>query len=174
MRYMTGRDWVTALAVLHDMEDDAASAAAAAALDSVDLLDVADRKIGSYSKGMRQRLKLAQAIVHDPQLLVLDEPLSGMNPLMRRRIIRLIRQWAIGGKSVIVSSHVLHEVEAMTATIVLMHNGRIVAEGMFITSAGSSTRILTVLRFVPPIRVRSPNGCSLTTMSPASDSKATR
>jgi ABC-2 type transport system ATP-binding protein len=127
--YMTGRDWVTALAVLHDMEDDAASAAAAAALDSVDLLDVADRKIGSYSKGMRQRLKLAQAIVHDPQLLVLDEPLSGMDPLMRRRIIRLIRQWASGGKSVIVSSHVLHEVEAMTATIVLMHNGRIVAEG---------------------------------------------
>jgi ABC-2 type transport system ATP-binding protein len=111
------------------MEDAAAIAAATTALDTVDLLDVADRKIGGYSKGMRQRVKLAQAIVHDPELLVLDEPLSGMDPLMRRRTIGLIRQWASAGKSVIVSSHVLHEIEAMTATIVLMHNGRIVAEG---------------------------------------------
>jgi len=78
---------------------------------------------------MRQRVKLAQAIVHDPPLLVLDEPLSGMDPLMRRRTIRLVKQWAARGRSVIVSSHVLHEVEAMTATVVLMHNGRIVAEG---------------------------------------------
>jgi ABC-2 type transport system ATP-binding protein len=126
---MTGRDWVTALAGLHGMEEAAAAAAGAAALEAVDLLDVADRKIGGYSKGMRQRVKLAQAIVHDPELLVLDEPLSGMDPLMRRRTIRLVRQWANAGKSVIVSSHVLHEIEAMTATIVLMHNGRIVAEG---------------------------------------------
>jgi ABC-2 type transport system ATP-binding protein len=126
---MTGRDWVAALAGLHGMEKAAAAAAATAALEAVDLLDVADRKIGGYSKGMRQRVKLAQAIVHGPELLVLDEPLSGMDPLMRRRTIRLIRQWANAGKSVIVSSHVLHEIEAMTATIVLMHNGRIVAEG---------------------------------------------
>ena len=127
--HMTGRDWVAALAGLHGMAEGAAAAAAAKALDTVDLVDVADRKIGGYSKGMRQRIKLAQAIVHDPQLLVLDEPLSGMDPLMRRRTIRLIRQWAKSGKSVIVSSHVLHEIESMTATIVLMHNGRIVAEG---------------------------------------------
>jgi ABC-2 type transport system ATP-binding protein len=127
--HMSGLDWVSALAALHGMEHDAAAAAAKAALDAVDLLDVADRKIGGYSKGMRQRVKLAQALVHDPQLLVLDEPLSGMDPLMRRRTIRLIRNWASCGKSVIVSSHVLHEIEAMTATIVLMHNGRIVAEG---------------------------------------------
>jgi ABC-2 type transport system ATP-binding protein len=127
--HMTGLDWVSALAGLHGMEHGAAAAAAKAALDAVDLLDVADRKIGGYSKGMRQRVKLAQALVHDPQLLVLDEPLSGMDPLMRRRTIRLIRNWASRGKSVIVSSHVLHEIEAMTATIVLMHNGRIVAEG---------------------------------------------
>ena len=125
--HMTGRAWVEALAGLHGMQD--AAAAATRALDTVDLLDVADRKIGGYSKGMRQRVKLAQAMVHDPELLVLDEPLSGMDPLMRRRTIRLIRQWAGAGKSVIVSSHVLHEIEAMTATIVLMHNGRIVAEG---------------------------------------------
>jgi ABC-2 type transport system ATP-binding protein len=127
--HMTGRDWVAALAGLHGMEAAAAANAAAQALEAVGLLDVADRKIGGYSKGMRQRVKLAQAIVHDPQLLVLDEPLSGMDPLMRRRTISLVRQWAARGKSVIVSSHVLHEIEAMTATVVLMHNGRVVAEG---------------------------------------------
>ena len=78
---------------------------------------------------MRQRVKLAQAIAHDPQLLILDEPLSGMDPIMRRRTIRLIKEWGRAGKSVVVSSHILHEIEAMTANIVLIHNGRIVAEG---------------------------------------------
>ena len=127
--HMSGIEWVEALAMLHGMEKDAAAAAARRALDAVDLLDVADRKIGSYSKGMRQRVKLAQAIVHDPQLLILDEPLSGMDPIMRRRTIRLIKDWGRAGRSVVVSSHILHEIEAMTANILLMHNGRVVAEG---------------------------------------------
>ena len=78
---------------------------------------------------MRQRVKLAQAIVHDPQLLILDEPLSGMDPLARRKTIRMIRDWARAGKSVIVSSHILHEIESMTANILLINNGRILAEG---------------------------------------------
>jgi ABC-2 type transport system ATP-binding protein len=78
---------------------------------------------------MRQRVKLAQAIVHDPELLILDEPLSGMDPLGRRRTIRMIREWARQGKSVIVSSHILHEIESMTANILLINNGRILAEG---------------------------------------------
>jgi ABC-2 type transport system ATP-binding protein len=127
--HMTGLEWVAALARLHGMEEASAVAAARHALEKVDLLDVADRKIGAYSKGMRQRVKLAQAIAHDPQLLILDEPLSGMDPIMRRRTIRLIKEWGRAGKSVIVSSHILHEIEAMTANIVLIHNGRIVAEG---------------------------------------------
>jgi ABC-2 type transport system ATP-binding protein len=127
--HMTGLEWVTALARLHGMEDASAVEAAQRALEKVDLLDVADRKIGAYSKGMRQRVKLAQAIAHDPQLLILDEPLSGMDPIMRRRTIRLIKEWGRAGKSVVVSSHILHEIEAMTANIVLIHNGRIVAEG---------------------------------------------
>jgi len=127
--HMTGIEWVEALAMLHGMEKDAAAAAARRALEAVDLLDVADRKIGSYSKGMRQRVKLAQAIVHDPQLLILDEPLSGMDPIMRRRTIRLIKDWGRAGRTVVVSSHILHEIEAMTANILLMHNGRVVAEG---------------------------------------------
>ena len=126
---MTGLEWVSALARLHGMEGGAADAAARRALETVDLLDVAQRKIGAYSKGMRQRVKLAQAIVHDPQLLILDEPLSGMDPIMRRRTIGLIKDWGRAGKSVVVSSHILHEIEAMTANIVLIHNGRIVAEG---------------------------------------------
>jgi ABC-2 type transport system ATP-binding protein len=78
---------------------------------------------------MRQRVKLAQAIVHDPELLILDEPLSGMDPLMRRRTIRQIKEWARAGKSIIVSSHILHEIEAMTSNILLINNGRILAEG---------------------------------------------
>ena len=99
------------------------------ALGIVDLLDAADRKIGGYSKGMRQRVKLAQAIAHDPDLLILDEPLSGMDPIMRRRTIKLIKEWGRSGKSVLVSSHILHEVESMTSNILLINNGRIVAEG---------------------------------------------
>jgi len=95
----------------------------------VDLLDAADRKIGGYSKGMRQRVKLAQAIAHEPELLILDEPLSGMDPIMRRRTIRQIKEWGRSGKSVLVSSHILHEVESMTSNILLINNGRIVAEG---------------------------------------------
>ena len=126
---MTGLEWVGALARLHGMDDGAATAAARRALEAVDLLDVGDRKIGAYSKGMRQRVKLAQAIVHDPPLLILDEPLSGMDPIMRRRTIRLIKEWGRAGRSVVVSSHVLHEIEAMTTNILLMHNGRVVAEG---------------------------------------------
>jgi ABC-2 type transport system ATP-binding protein len=78
---------------------------------------------------MRQRVKLAQAIVHDPELLILDEPLSGMDPLGRRKTIRMIREWAKQGKSVIVSSHILHEIESMTPNILLINNGRILAEG---------------------------------------------
>ena len=126
---MTGLEWVTALVRLNGLDEKAADEAARRALTTVDLMDAADKKIGAYSKGMRQRVKLAQAIVHDPQVLILDEPLSGMDPLARRRTIRMIRDWARSGKSVVVSSHILHEIESMTANILLINNGRILAEG---------------------------------------------
>jgi ABC-2 type transport system ATP-binding protein len=126
---MTGLEWVAALVRLNGHSVDASTAAARRALEALDLLDAADKKIGAYSKGMRQRVKLAQAIVHDPELLILDEPLSGMDPIMRRRTIRQFKDWARAGKSVLVSSHILHEVEAMTSNILLINNGRIVAEG---------------------------------------------
>jgi ABC-2 type transport system ATP-binding protein len=126
---MTGLGWVTALVTLNGLEPDEATAAARRALEAVDLLDAADKKIGAYSKGMRQRVKMAQALAHDPDVLILDEPLSGMDPLMRRRTIRLIRDWGRAGKSVLVSSHILHEIESMTSNILLINNGRILAEG---------------------------------------------
>jgi ABC-2 type transport system ATP-binding protein len=126
---MTGLEWVTALVRLNGLDEKAADEAARRALTAVDLMDAANKKIGAYSKGMRQRVKLAQAIVHDPAVLILDEPLAGMDPLARRRTIRLIREWARAGKSVIVSSHILHEIESMTANILLINNGRILAEG---------------------------------------------
>ena len=126
---MTGLEWVSALVRLNGLSDAEAGEAARRALDQVDLMEAADKKIGAYSKGMRQRVKLAQALVHDPQLLILDEPLTGMDPLMRRKTIRLIKDWARAGKHIIVSSHILHEVESMTSNILLINNGRIVAEG---------------------------------------------
>jgi ABC-2 type transport system ATP-binding protein len=126
---MTGLEWVTALVRLNGFDERESAAAARRALEAVDLLDAADKKIGAYSKGMRQRVKLAQAIVHDPELLILDEPLSGMDPIARRRTIRMIKDWARAGKSILVSSHILHEIESMTANILLINNGRILAEG---------------------------------------------
>jgi len=126
---MTGFEWVNALVRLNGYSDAEAEAATKAALDKVDLLDAGGKKIGAYSKGMRQRVKLAQALVHDPELLILDEPLTGMDPLMRRKTIRLIKDWARAGKHIIVSSHILHEIESMTSNILLINNGRILAEG---------------------------------------------
>jgi len=126
---MTGLEWVTALVRLNGYSEKEAAIAAEKALTGVDLMDAANKKIGAYSKGMRQRVKLAQAIVHDPEMLILDEPLSGMDPLARRRTMKMIRDWARQGKSVLVSSHILHEVESMTSNSLLINNGRILAEG---------------------------------------------
>ncbi len=126
---MTGHEWVTALLRLHGFADREAAGTAMASLELVDLQDAANKRIGAYSKGMRQRVKLAQALAHEPELLVLDEPLSGMDPLARRKTIRLLRNWAVQGRNVIVSSHILHEIEALTSDILLMHHGRVLAEG---------------------------------------------
>ena len=126
---MTGLEWVMALVRLNGLSDAEAKTAAERALTAVDLMDAAGKRIGAYSKGMRQRVKLAQAIVHDPELLILDEPLSGMDPKMRRKTMKMIREWAKQGKSILVSSHILHEIESITSNILLINNGRILAEG---------------------------------------------
>ena len=126
---MTGQEWVVALLMLNGLDSQDVVSRAANAIEVVGLTDAAEKKIGAYSRGMRQRIKLAQAIAHEPDLLILDEPLAGLDPLARRRTIRLIRDWAREGRSVLVSSHILHEIEAMTSNILLIHNGRILAEG---------------------------------------------
>jgi ABC-2 type transport system ATP-binding protein len=126
---MTGLEWVAALSRLNGVGEAEAVTMAKRALDMVDLADAAGKKIGAYSKGMRQRVKMAQALAHDPDLLILDEPLSGMDPIARRKTIRLIKDWGRAGKSVIVSSHILHEIESMTSNILLINQGRILAEG---------------------------------------------
>jgi ABC-2 type transport system ATP-binding protein len=127
--HMTGFEFVMALLRLTGFEEAECRQRAEAALDEVALLEAKDRKIGGYSKGMRQRVKLAQAIAHDPQVLLLDEPVSGMDPINRRRVVDLVKRMGREGKTVLVSSHILHEVEAMTRRVLLIHNGRILAEG---------------------------------------------
>jgi ABC-2 type transport system ATP-binding protein len=99
------------------------------AIEQVGLTEAADRKIAAYSKGMRQRIKLAQAIAHDPKVLVLDEPLNGLDPLVRAETIALFRRWANEGRHVIVSSHVLHEVDLISDRVILLTGGYVVAEG---------------------------------------------
>jgi ABC-2 type transport system ATP-binding protein len=102
---------------------------AAQAIERVNLGEAADRKIAGYSKGMRQRIKLAQAICHNPPVLVLDEPLNGLDPLIRAETIALFRTLAQQGLYVIISSHVLHEVDVISDQVVLLSNGWVVAEG---------------------------------------------
>jgi ABC-2 type transport system ATP-binding protein len=122
---MTGRAFVRFLAGLHGCTRRKADEA----LAHVGLEDAALRRIRTYSKGMRQRVKLAQAIAHEPAVLVLDEPLTGMDPVARRRMIDLVHTFAARGTSVIVSSHILHEVEAMTNRVILIYQGRVRAVG---------------------------------------------
>jgi len=126
---MTGEQFLTALLRLNGYDAAECRRRALAALEQVGLSEARGRKLGGYSRGMRQRAKLAQALAHDPQVLLLDEPLTGMDPLHRRRVVDLVRRLGREGRTVLVSSHVLHEVEAMTRRVLLIHNGRILAEG---------------------------------------------
>jgi ABC-2 type transport system ATP-binding protein len=98
-------------------------------IEQVGLSDAAGRKVAGYSKGMRQRIRLAQALAHDPRVLILDEPLNGLDPLIRAETINLFRRYATEGRHVLVSSHVLHEVDMISDQVVLMSGGYVVAEG---------------------------------------------
>lgn len=128
-RGVKGGDYLSFLARLHGVSTQKARELARAALHQVGLEGVAGKAVSAYSLGMRQRLKVGAAILHDPQLVILDEPLKGVDPLWRVRITELIRGFASRGRTVIVSSHVLPEIEAMTNNIVLIHQGEILAEG---------------------------------------------
>ena len=127
--WMSGRRFIDFCARLGGLTAAEARAATERVLDQVGMTEHADRAIGGYSKGMRQRTKIAQALVHDPLVLFLDEPFSGTDPVARHELIRIIQALGASGKSVILSSHVLHEVEAVTPRVILIHRGKLVAEG---------------------------------------------
>ena len=128
-KYLTGREYVNSLLRMHGLSRVKADECTEQAIRTVDMEQEQDRRIGGYSKGMRQRIKLAQAIAHEPEVLFLDEPLNGMDPVGRRRTIDLIKRMGYEGRTVVVSSHILHEVEEMTDTILLINHGRLLAQG---------------------------------------------
>lgn len=126
---LTGRQFLSGLLKLYHYSPAEVEERTQRALEIVDLVKDQDRVIRSYSRGMRQRLKFAQAIGHDPEIIFLDEPLNGLDPLGRRKVIRLIKEYRDQGKTIIVSSHVLPEIEAMTNSIILIHQGKVFAQG---------------------------------------------
>jgi ABC-2 type transport system ATP-binding protein len=126
---MTGKQFVSLMARMAGVPAGNVEGIANTVLATVGMTDRANTRIGGYSKGMRQRIKLAQALAHDPEILVLDEPLNGLDPVGRREISDLLKNLAAQGKCIIISSHILHEVEQMTSSIVLLHRGRLMAMG---------------------------------------------
>jgi len=127
--WMTGREFLNLMLRLMGRSAREAAPRIDALLERFALTDAADRRLGGYSKGMRQKLKLAQALAHDPDVLFLDEPLNGMDPVSRRQTIRAIQELGEAGRTVLVSSHILPEVEEMTRDVVLIHRGKVLAEG---------------------------------------------
>jgi ABC-2 type transport system ATP-binding protein len=126
---LTGYQFVESYLRVHGYPARQAEALAWKAIERVGLVDAAKRKVAGYSKGMRQRVRLAQALAHEPSVMVLDEPLNGLDPMARAEVIDLFRELADGGLHVIVSSHILHEVDLISDQVVLINGGYIVAEG---------------------------------------------
>ena len=128
-RGVTGREFVTSFLLVHGYTRKEANQLTDLALERVNLVEAGNRKVAAYSKGMRQRIRLAQSIAHQPVVLILDEPLNGLDPMVRAETIALFRKLASEGLHLIISSHILHEVDMMSDRVVLINNGYIVAEG---------------------------------------------
>ena len=126
---LTGYQFVYSYLRLGGRDSETAAQLAWRAIERVNLVDAAHRNVAGYSKGMRQRIRLAQALAHDPRVLVLDEPLNGLDPLARSEMIALFRAAAAQGCYVIISSHILHEVDVISDQVILLSNGYVVAEG---------------------------------------------
>ena len=126
---LTGSQFVVATLRLHGFAETECRERAEKAIAKVGLTEAANRRVAGYSKGMRQRIRLAQAIAHDPQVVVLDEPLNGLDPMARAETIALFRQLGDEGRYVVLSSHILHEVDLISDRVILVHHGYIVAEG---------------------------------------------
>ncbi len=127
--FLTARQFAVASAKLQGVEDP--DAAAARAIEMVDLAAAADRAIGGYSKGMRQRAKVAAALVHDPRVLILDEPFNGMDPRQRLHMMDMLRAMAADGRTILFSSHILEEVERISDRVLVIVAGRLAASGDF-------------------------------------------
>lgn len=126
---LTGFQFIYSYLCLSGMPLQDAERTAWQAIERVNMVDAASRKVAAYSKGMRQRIRLAQALAHNPKVLVLDEPLNGLDPLARSEMIALFRASATEGSYVIISSHILHEVDVISDQVILLSNGYVVAEG---------------------------------------------
>jgi ABC-2 type transport system ATP-binding protein len=127
--FLTGKEFVTTTARLHKLKDP--GSAARRAIDMVEMADAQDRKISTYSKGMRQRIKVAAALVHDPAILLLDEPFNGMDPRQRLLMMNLLERLGMDGRVILFSSHILEEVERLSGTIQVIVAGRLAASGDF-------------------------------------------
>lgn len=128
-RGVTGREFLNSFLLVHGYDRKRVNELSQLALERVNLVEAADRKVAGYSKGMRQRIRLAQSIAHQPAVMILDEPLNGLDPMVRAETIALFRKFAAEGFHLIISSHILHEVDMMSDRVVLLNNGYIVAEG---------------------------------------------
>jgi len=122
-------EWITYLTRLHGHQAAEARRLALRAIERVQLSEHMDRKISTFSRGMRQRARLAQAIAHEPEFLILDEPFSGLDPIARHSMTVLLQQWISAGRSLLVSSHVLYEIESLTRSFLLLSGGRLLASG---------------------------------------------
>ena len=126
---VSGLEWVTYMVQLHGFGYSESVRKAKSALETVKLTYAMERPMRNYSLGMRQRAKLAQAIAHDPELLILDEPFNGLDPVGRYEMSELLKSWAQQGRSLILASHILHEVEAVNPSFLLISGGRLLASG---------------------------------------------
>jgi len=126
---LTGAEFVRFYLLAQGRARDEANRLAERAIERVGLTEAARRRVAGYSKGMRQRIRLAQAIVHDPTVLILDEPLNGLDPMARAEMIHLFQSLAGGGRHIVISSHILHEVDLISDHVILLNEGYVVAEG---------------------------------------------
>jgi len=152
---VSGLDWVVYLMRLHGFGLRAARSLAQQALEMVGMAHAMHRRMGTYSRGMRQRTKLAQALAHQPELLILDEPLNGLDPVGRHEMTLLLRAWIQQGRGLLLASHILHEVEAVTQSFLLICGGRVLA-------SGSADEVHTLLAEIPnEIRIRTSDASAL-------------
>jgi ABC-2 type transport system ATP-binding protein len=145
---VTGLEWVTYLLRLHGFGRREAKSRAEQSLERMGMAHAMRRRMGGYSRGMRQRTKLAQAFAHDPEVLILDEPLNGLDPIGRHEITSRLQEWIRLGRGLLLASHMLHEVEAVTHSFLLICGGRLLA-------SGSAEEVHTLLAEIPnEIRIR--------------------